>query len=1014
MSPHSFKLTIVGAGRGGEALLKVLQDDSNIEVIAISDARTDAPALALAQSLHIPVFHTINELPACDMAINVTGSSEASQQLRGHYAGNVEIMEGKAAHFFYDQVGKRKQENEQVERMLTEFEKLNRVGRQLNNTNNLSQMLNLVLKESLQVTNSPAGTISLYDKTTRALSLHSAYGFSEGFENQEPWIVRQGGLTEHIFNERKPFVVPDIAKSDAFTLNSVLAIEGVAALVAVPLAIANEVVGILYVNDFSPRDYDENQVNILDMLANQATHAIQKARLFQAIEEEKNELRSLNENLETRIMERTSDLTKTNEELIRSNQAKSQFLSNMSHELRTPLTSINGFSEFLLDGFVGPLNEAQTKYLTNINVSGKHLLELINGILDLSKIESGKMSLKLEKVSIPPLLDEIILVLEGYAAKANVELELQYSEGIPAIFIDRTKFKQILYNLCSNAIKFSPEASKVSVDVNYSDPSNLSDNSVQYASLAIAVRDQGIGIAAKDQEIIFNPFEQADGSHSRHFEGTGLGLTLTRRLVEMHGGHISVESTPGEGSCFSFTLPVDSKLPTATVTSDSSLSTGKIIAQLQQKPRDAVANDAPMILVVDDDAHSLEISTLYLSNAGYRVCHAMNGDDALDVARRKRPFLILLDVMMPGKDGWEVLQELKLDAETSDIPIIICTVSENEELGVALGATDYLAKPIDRDLLANKLTTLSKGITRRRHALHVLAIDDDEKIRELYDATLTAQGYKVHTAACGEEGLELAESMHPDMILLDLMMPGMDGFEVAEELKKRPQTEDIPIIVVTARDLSVSERIRLMGHIEDCVSKETFNKEKLLQEIQQFETRYPYQAGLKDSISGLLNHRYFTIRLGQELSRSKRNGQSLACVLFDLDDFARFSAKASEAYVHAALRKVGNFFMNNLRGSDIATRHRIDEFAMILTQTELEGALLVIKRLKNLIESYPFPGEEVLGEKGLTSCAAITIFPDDGSGPEELMNQCQYMIQRAKAEGGNKLCYYQDGEMIVQ
>ncbi|PIQ40558.1 MAG: histidine kinase, partial [Thalassolituus sp. CG17_big_fil_post_rev_8_21_14_2_50_53_8] len=499
MSPHSFKLTIVGAGRGGEALLKVLQDDSNIEVIAISDARTDAPALALAQSLHIPVFHTINELPACDMAINVTGSSEASQQLRGHYAGNVEIMEGKAAHFFYDQVGKRKQENEQVERMLTEFEKLNRVGRQLNNTNNLSQMLNLVLKESLQVTNSPAGTISLYDKTTRALSLHSAYGFSEGFENQEPWIVRQGGLTEHIFNERKPFVVPDIAKSDAFTLNSVLAIEGVAALVAVPLAIANEVVGILYVNDFSPRDYDENQVNILDMLANQATHAIQKARLFQAIEEEKNELRSLNENLETRIMERTSDLTKTNEELIRSNQAKSQFLSNMSHELRTPLTSINGFSEFLLDGFVGPLNEAQTKYLTNINVSGKHLLELINGILDLSKIESGKMSLKLEKVSIPPLLDEIILVLEGYAAKANVELELQYSEGIPAIFIDRTKFKQILYNLCSNAIKFSPEASKVSVDVNYSDPSNLSDNSVQYASLAIAVRDQGIGIAAKDQ-----------------------------------------------------------------------------------------------------------------------------------------------------------------------------------------------------------------------------------------------------------------------------------------------------------------------------------------------------------------------------------------------------------------------------------------------------------------------------------------------------------------------------------
>ena len=1013
MSSHSFKLTIIGAGRGGEALLRVLQDDSNIEVVAISDSRSDAPALPLARSLNIPIFHSIDELPACDMAINVTGSREASQQLRQHFSSDVEIMEGKAAHFFYDQVGKRKQEKEQVERMLAEFEQLNRVGRQLNNTDNLSQMLNLVLKEALQVTNSPAGTISLYDKSTRALSLHSAYGFSEGFENQEPWIVRKGGLTEHIFNERRPFVVPDIANSDIFTLNAILAREGVAALVAVPLAIADEVVGILYVNDFSPREYDENQVNILDMLANQATHAIQKARLFQAIEAEKDELRSLNENLETRIMERTGDLTKTNEELIRSNRAKSQFLSNMSHELRTPLTSINGFSEFLLDGFVGPLNEAQTKYLTNINVSGKHLLELINGILDLSKIESGKMSLKLEKIDIPPLLDEIILVLEGYATKANVTLELQCSTEIPAIFIDRTKFKQILYNLCSNAIKFSPEGSKVEVEVNYTDASHFSGNQEQYASLAIAVRDQGIGIAEKDQESIFNPFEQADGSHSRHFEGTGLGLTLTRHLVEMHGGNITVESALGEGSCFSFALPVETEQPNKAKLIDPSLSTGEFITQLQQKPHDAVENDAPLILIVDDDAHSLEISTLYLSNAGYRVCHAMNGDDALDVARRKRPFLILLDVMMPGKDGWEVLQELKLDAETSDIPVIICTVSENEELGVALGATDYLAKPIDRDLLATKLTALSKGISRRRKALHVLAIDDDEKIRELYDATLTAQGYKVHTAASGEEGLELAESMQPDMIILDLMMPGMDGFEVAEELKKRPQTEDIPIIVVTARDLNVSERIRLMGHIEDCVSKETFNKEQLLQEIQQFETRYPHQAGLKDPISGLLNHRYFSIRLGQELSRSERNGQNLACVLFDLDGFARFSVKASEAYVHAALRKVGNFFMNNLRGSDIATRHRIDEFAMILTQTELEGALLVVKRLKNLIESYPFPGEEVLGEKGITTCAAITMFPNDGSSPEQLMHQCQSMIQRGKADGGNKLCYYQDGEMIT-
>ena len=1012
MSSQNFKLVIIGAGRGGKALLEVMQDDSNIEVIGISDGKPDAPALTLAESLAIPIFNNIETLPDCDMMINVTGSRAVSDQLRQLYSKDVEIMEGKAARFFYDQVGKRKREKEQVEQMLGEFEKLNRVGRLLNATDSLGAMLKLVLHEAMQVTSSPAGTVSLYNKETRELSLQTAFGLSEGFEQQEPWIIRPGGLTERIFEERRPFVVNDVIESNVFSINSILADEGVKALVAIPLALGNEIAGILYVNDFVVRDYDENQIRILDLLANQAVHAIQKARLFQAIEQEKHELKSLNEHLETRIMERTGDLTRANEELVRSNQAKSQFLSNMSHELRTPLTSINGFSEFLVDGFVGPLNEAQTKYLKNINVSGKHLLELINGILDLSKIEAGRMSIKLEKVEVSPLLDEIMLVLEGYASKANVMLDLQCDSDIPALFIDRTKFKQILYNLCSNAVKFSPEGSSVRIIVDYDKASHLSGHEEQYASLTVAIQDEGIGISAEDQAIIFDPFEQADGSHSRHFEGTGLGLTLTKRLVEMHGGSISVESAPGKGSCFVFTIPVNTELNPSLAAADPSLSTGEFIALQQQKPQ-SVANDAPLILVVDDDAHSLEISTLYLSKAGYRVCHAMNGEDVLDIARRKRPFLILLDVMMPGKDGWEVLQELKLDTETSAIPIIMCTVSENEELGIALGATDYLSKPIDRDLLAAKLSSLRKGLNNRHHALHILAIDDDESIRELYDATLSAQGYRVDTASHGQKGLDMAERIKPDIIILDLMMPGMDGFEVAEKLKAHPHTRDIPIIVVTAKELSIPERIRLMGHIEDCVSKEGFSKEHLLQEIQQFETFYPHQAGLKDTVSGLLNHRYYNIRLAQELSRSKRNNKSIACVVFDLDNFARFSLKASEAYVHAALRKVGNFFMNNLRGSDVATRHRIDEFAMILTQTELEGALLVVKRLKNLIEAYPFPGEEVLGEGGLTACVAIVMYPDNDENADNLIEKCHGMIQQAKSQGGNKLAYEQDGEIVI-
>jgi len=1010
-----FKLAIIGAGKGGMALLQVLQEDSNIEVVAISDCRPDAPALMLAQTRSIPVFTGIEGLPACDMVINVTGSGKVSEQLRQHFPSDVEIMEGKAARFFYDQVCKRNREKEQVERMLAAFGKLNRVGRQLNTIDSLSQILKLVLDEAMQLSGSPAGTVSLYDSASRALSLHTASGFSAGFEQQEAWIIREGGLTERIFKGRKPFVVPDISRSQLFTLNVILDDEGVQALVAVPLVLGDEIVGILYVNDFTPRAYDENQICMLDLLANQAAHAVQKARLFQAIEQEKAELQSLNEHLEVRVMERTRDLTKTNAELLRANQAKSQFLSNMSHELRTPLTSINGFSEFLLDGFAGELNESQAKFLRNINVSGKHLLELINGILDLAKIEAGKMSLKLEAVNVETLFDEVMLVLEGYANKANVSLKLQCTQDIGELYLDRTKFKQILYNLCSNAIKFSPEGSDVVVSVLYDTASFISGKEEAYATLSIAVRDQGIGISAEDQAVIFNPFEQADGSHSRNYEGTGLGLTLTKRLVEMHGGAISVESEQDRGSCFTFTLPVDTAQPPVAAAPDAPAEKASVIEDIQQAKKPLpVAADAPLILVVDDDANSLEVSTLNLTTAGYRVCHAMNGEDALNIARQKRPFLILLDVMMPGKDGWEVLQELKVDPETSDIPVIMCTVCENEELGIALGATDYLTKPIDRKRLASKLASLDKGISRKHRAMRVLAIDDDEHIRELYTVTLSTQGYKVYTADNGRDGLKMAGSLEPDIIILDLMMPGMDGFEVAETLKSQSRTENIPIIVVSAKELTVAERMRLVGHIEDCVCKEAFTGDHLLWEIRQFETIYPHQAGLKDSVSGLLNHRYFQIRLSQEISRAQRSEQSLACVLFDLDGFAQFSRTAGDGYVHAALRKVGNFFLNHLRGSDVASRYRVDEFAMILTQTNLESALMVVNRLKNMIEAYPFPGEEALGAQGLTACAVIAMFPDDGNSPEKLLHQCHILIKSAKAAGRNKLGHYQGGKAVIK
>lgn len=1013
MRQMAFRLAIVGAGRGGESILRVLQDDGNIDVVAVSDANPDAPGLKLAKAVGIPVCHDLSELPEADIVINVTGSARVSAELRSHFSDGAEIVEGRSAYFFYDQLSKRKGEKERVEALLGAFKHLNSLGRMLNASASLDQMLELVLKEAIQVTGSPAGTISIYDAESRSLTLGCSIGFSADFDQQQPWVLRSGGVTERIFRERKPFVVNDTAATEGFNLSDMAAREGVKALVAAPLMLESEIVGILYVNDFEGRDYNENQLLMLDLMANEAAHAIQKARLFMAVKQEKAELKSLNEHLESRVLDRTRELTRTNEELVRASRAKSQFLSNMSHELRTPLTSINGFSEFLLDGFVGELNDAQSKYLKNINVAGKHLLELINGILDLSKIEAGKMALKLEMVDIHRLLEEVLLVLEGYATKANVQLKLSCPDDIPELLIDRTKFKQILYNLCSNAIKFSPDGGEVAIGIGYDNASLINGQDADgYHTLCTSVHDQGIGIPEEAQASIFNPFEQVDGSHSRSYEGTGLGLTLTKRLVEMHGGNISVESAPGEGSTFTFILPIEDAEQLA---QEPAITEARraAIASSDDKPL-SINTDSPQILIVDDDPHTLEIITLYLTNAGYRVCHAMNGEEALDAARKKRPFLILLDVMMPGKDGWEVLQELKIDPETSDIPVVMCTVSENEELGIALGATDYLTKPFDRESIISKLASLSKGIHKRRRTTHILAIDDDEKIRELYEATLPTEGYKVHTAANGPDGLKLAEQVEPDIILLDLMMPGMDGFEVAERLKQQPRTREIPIIVVSAKELTMNERIRLMGHIEECVSKDGFSPKRLLEEIHQFETIYPQQAGLKDPVSGLLNHRYFQIRLTQELSRSERNSQSMACVLFDLDHFSRFCESAGTAYMHAALRKIGNFFIGNLRGSDTATRHRVDEFALLLPQCELDMAIMVVSRLKNMIEAYPFPGEEALGEHGLTACAAITMFPEDGGSPDTLLARAQELLKTAREHGGNKLAYRQLGEVIIK
>ncbi len=1010
------RIAIVGGGSGGSAVLRVLHTDPDIKLVGIVDVNSRAPGLKLARKFGVAVSDSIARLPPCDLVINVTGSKQVGEQIRQHLPDSAEIIEGNATRLFCDQIARRQRGKEQADRMLAELKHLDALSRKLNATDRLADMLAMVLEESMHATDMSAGSISLYDGDTNTLSLAVASGFSPAFSAQPAWKIRKGGLTERILGERTLFVVTDVHDASMdFKRNTILASEGVESLIAAPLMLNSTIVGILYVDDFKPRAFSDDQLRILSLLAESAAQSIQKARLVKGLRHRKDELKELNERLEARVISRTHDLARANEELVRADQAKSGFISNMSHELRTPLTSINGFSEILLDELFGPVNEQQHIYLETILSSGRHLLELINDILDMAKIEAGRMSLKLELLDVERLVEEVTPVLIGYANKTDVSIRVTGMSGLPPVPVDRTRFKQILYNLCSNAIKFSPEGGEITVTAGLAHEAAANEGGEGYPTLRVSVRDAGIGIAPQDIERIFAPFEQVESSHSRRFEGTGLGLSLTRRMVEMHGGHIDVESEPGKGSCFSFSLPLETAPDPLQTTASGTKADRQTVSSLDStshKPLPTSAN-APLILVVDDDPDARELLTLYLTEAGYRVKRAANGEDALVLARDLHPFLILLDVMMPGKDGWEVLQELKLDETTADIPAMMCSVVEGRELSFALGATDYMTKPVDREALRQKLTALSLGRKRSDHPVHILAIDDDADVRELYTAMLAGPHYRVHTAAGGAEGLSMAKAIEPDVILLDLMMPEMDGFAVIEALKAYPRLRDVPIIVITAKELSVAERLQLTGQVEDLMAKNGFTKEQLLHQVHHFERVYPQHAGLKDPVSGLMNHRYLQLRLAQEICRAQRAEQRFSCILFDLDNFSTFCDAAGQAYAHTALRKIGDFLIRDSRGSDVASRYRIDEFAMVLAGCEQGPALRVANRFRGVIEAYPFPKEEALGGHGLTLSAGVVMYPDNGDTPEALMAAAHELVKSAKEHGKNCVACMQDKKVTI-
>jgi signal transduction histidine kinase/DNA-binding response OmpR family regulator len=528
------------------------------------------------------------------------------------------------------------------------------------------------------------------------------------------------------------------------------------------------------------------------------------------------EIKQYQDSLEQQVNERTEELRKARKEADAANQAKSAFLANMSHELRTPMNAILGYSEMLMEEAEDAGQEDFIPDLKKINKAGTHLLALINDVLDLSKIESGKIEAFPEEINLNSLIDEVTATAHPLLEKNGNQLVVERGENLGNAFQDITKLRQILLNLMSNAAKFTKEGT-VTLHA-----SRLTKENGDW--LTLAVSDTGIGIAEDKLDHVFDEFSQADNSTTRDYGGTGLGLAISRRFCKLLGGGLNVHSELGKGSTFTVRIPADLH------GSKPSQQTPAAPAEMTGTARESIENIAPdsTILVIDDDPEACELIERNLTKDGFSVVTTTSGEQGLRLAHEIQPAAITLDVMMPDMDGWSVLRALKADPVLRHIPVIMLTMMDDRSRGYSLGAVDYLTKPVDREQLRK---TLSRYY-RDGKSGSVMLVEDDLETRDMMARTLKKAGWDVSEAGNGQEALDLLAVKSPDLILLDLMMPVMDGFGFLAEMRVRPDLQHIPVIVVTAMDLTPDDRQRLSGQVEQVLEKSPYTREQLLEYVR--------------------------------------------------------------------------------------------------------------------------------------------------------------------------------------
>ena len=666
---------------------------------------------------------------------------------------------------------------EELGRKVTQLEALGAVGQAESFSLNLTEVLSTIITQAVQLSGTDGGSIYEYDEDAREFRISTVFGTSQ--ETFDALKRTRIGLENTFLGKAatldSPLELPDLRDALPDPYLSVLDQGGWRSLVAVPMRREGRIVGAMVVRRHAPGHVPQEICDLLQTFAGQSALALINAKLY-------------------RQLERQSAALEV------ASQHKSEFLASMSHELRTPLNAIIGFSEVLLERMFGQLNERQDDYLRDIWSSGKHLLELLNDILDLSKIEAGQMVLNRSEFSVRESLEYCLSMVRERALQQRILLSLEVDPEVGLLDADRLRIRQVVLNLFSNAVKFTPEGGRVDIRA-----------FIRGQDLVVLVADTGVGVPAEDRERIFDSFQQGT-RHSEQTEGTGLGLTLSKRILELHGGRIWVESEAGKGSTFGFALPTGSGEPASTSVPQADLESGL--------PAESAPGPGPTVVVVEDDRRSFDLLRVYLEGAGARVVSARDGREGLDTVRRLNPAGVVLDILLPGVDGWEILAQLKADPKTAAIPVIVVSMLDERGRGFALGAAEYLVKPVGKEQLLAALHRAA-AMPERKHT--VVAIDDDPLAIELVRASLESEGWTVLGAATGQEGLTLIRERQPSTVLLDLLMPGMDGFEVLEALRADPDTKSVPVVILTSKSMTQQDKERLQGHITYVARKTEFD-----------------------------------------------------------------------------------------------------------------------------------------------------------------------------------------------